>query len=74
MFIQIYKAVESLGGRKEDVMRVRMYVTEQEDFEDVARAYSETFGELKPTLTGLVGIRFVSSDMKVEIEADGVVA
>ncbi|KAH8082796.1 YjgF-like protein [Cristinia sonorae] len=73
-FAQICTAVEALGGRREDVMRVRMYVTEHEDFEDVARAYRETFGDHKPALTGLVGIRFVSPDMKVEIEADAVVA
>lgn len=70
----ICTAVESLGGRKEDVMCVRVYLTEQEDFNSVMKAYTEVFGEVKPALTGLVGIRFVSSEMKVEIEADAVVA
>lgn len=70
---EICKAVETLGGRKEDVMRVRMYITEQEDFDSVAKAYTEVFGEVKPALTGLVGIRFVTSDMKVEMEADAIV-
>lgn len=70
---EICKAVEALGGRKEDVVRVRMYVTERKDFESVARAMKETFGTVQPAATGLVGIQFVSSDMKVEIEADAVV-
>ncbi|KAI0072138.1 YjgF-like protein [Panus rudis PR-1116 ss-1] len=83
-FGEIVRAVEELGGKREDVCRVRMYVTDGEDFEDVARAMRECFGAdeegegegkgaVWPAATGIVGVRFVSPDMKVEIEADAVV-
>jgi len=72
-FAEVCRAVEAVGGRKEDVVRMRMYVTEEDDFEGVARAYRETFSEVMPALTGLVGIKFVSPEMKVEIEADAII-
>ncbi|KAJ3491573.1 hypothetical protein NLI96_g607 [Meripilus lineatus] len=73
IFAEILKAVNALGGRREDITRVRMFVTLDEDFEDVGRALKESLGEIAPAATGIVGARFVSPDMKVEIEADAVV-
>ncbi|KAK7685487.1 hypothetical protein QCA50_011351 [Cerrena zonata] len=73
IFAEICKAVEALGGSKEDVTRVRMFVTEADDFPDVGRALKEVFGEVGPAATGIIGAHFVSADMKVEIEADAVV-
>ena len=73
IFAEILNAVNALGGRKEDIARVRMFVTLDEDFEDVGRALKETLGEIGPAATGIVGARFVSDEMKVEIEADAVV-
>ncbi len=67
------RAVEAVGGRKEDVTRVRMFVTAGEDAEDVGRALKEALGEVSPAATMIIGARFVSSAMKVEIEADAVV-
>ena len=51
----------------------RMFVTEQEDTEAVGRAFKESFGDVRPAATMIVGSRFVDKDMKVEIEADAVV-
>lgn len=73
IFGEICKAVQALGGCKEDVTRVRMFVTEADDFPDVGRALKEVFGAVGPAATGIIGARFVSADMKVEIEADAVV-
>lgn len=50
-----------------------MFVTEQEDTEEVGRAFKESFGDVRPAATMIVGSRFVDRDMKVEIEADAVV-
>ena len=73
IFGEICKAVESLSGSKEDITRVRMFVTEADDFPDVGRALKEVLGDVGPAATGIIGARFVSADMKVEIEADAVV-
>ncbi|RXW14253.1 hypothetical protein EST38_g11604 [Candolleomyces aberdarensis] len=78
IFSEIIKAVESLGGEKEDITRVRMFVTRDEDAEDVGRALKESLGGGEgdrggPAATMILGVRFVDKDMRVEIEADAVV-
>lgn len=73
IFKEIINAIERLQGSKEDVARVRMFVTEQQDTEAVGRALNESFGDVRPAATMIVGSRFVDKDMKVEIEADAVV-
>ena len=73
IFREIINAIERLQGTKKDVARVRMFVTEQNDTEAVGRALKETFGDVRPAATMIVGSRFVDKEMKVEIEADAVV-
>ncbi|KAG5646000.1 hypothetical protein DXG03_004602 [Asterophora parasitica] len=73
IFDEIVSAVEALGGTRQDVMRVRMFVTAEEDSGDVGRALKEAFGEVGPAATMILGARFVSPEMKVEIEADALV-
>lgn len=72
-FSEIIRAVEALGGTKEDVVRVRMFVTRDEDSGEVGRALKEVFGDVGPAATMILGVRFVSEEMRVEIEADAVV-
>ena len=74
IFSEITRAVEAVGGRKEDIVRVRMFVTVGEDSDDVGRALKESLGGVAPTATMIVGARFVLTEMKVEIEADAVVS
>ena len=73
IFKEIINAIERLHGSREDVVRVRMFVTEQEDTEAVGKALNESLGDVRPAATMIVGSRFVDKDMKVEIEADAVV-
>lgn len=73
IFKEIINSVERLHGTKEDVARVRMFVTRQEDSEAVGKALKESLGDVRPAATMIVGARFVDDDMKVEIEADAVV-
>lgn len=74
IFSEIVLAIEAVGGKKEDVVRVRMFVTADEDSGDVGRALKETFGGIGPAVTMIMGARFVSSEMKVEIEVDALVS
>jgi len=62
-------ALESLGGRLEDVVRTRVFVRRIQDWEAVARAHGERFGHIQPANT-LVEASLVSEDALVEIEAD----
>ncbi|KAI6132911.1 YjgF-like protein [Pisolithus croceorrhizus] len=70
----IVVAVESLERNKTDIVRVRMFVTHENDATEVARALKEGMGEVEPTATMILGAKFVSPDMRVEIEADAVVS
>ncbi|KAG7094858.1 hypothetical protein E1B28_005666 [Marasmius oreades] len=75
IFGEIRRAVEALGGKKEDIVRVRMFVKDAPDQGDVAKALRDAeFGtEEGPAATMVAGAVFVQNDMKVEIEADAVV-
>ena len=73
IFSEIIRAVEAVGGRREDITRVRMFVSADEDSEAVGGALKEALGDVRPAATMIVGSRFVAPEMKVEIEADGIV-
>ena len=65
----IESALHRLGLGLEHVVRTRIYLTQIDRWEDVARAHAELFGEIHPA-TSLVGItRLVDPEMLVEIEA-----
>lgn len=65
----IENALKRLGLGLEHVVRTRIYLTEMDRWEEVARAHAELLGEVHPA-TSLIGVsRFVDPEMLVEIEA-----
>ena len=68
---KIEGALLSLGGRLEDVVRTRIFVSNLSDWEPVARVHGERFGHIQPTNT-LVQAKLVGDDLLVEVEADAV--
>lgn len=69
---KIENAIQQLGGRLEDVIRVRLFVSDIEHWEPVARAHGERFGHIRPANT-LVEARLVGPEYLVEIEAEAIV-
>ena len=69
---KIEGAIQSLGGRLEDVVRTRVYVRRLADWEAVARAHGRRFGEIQPANT-LVQADLVGDEYLVEVEAEAVV-
>jgi enamine deaminase RidA (YjgF/YER057c/UK114 family) len=66
---KIEAAIESLGGRLEDVIRTRIFVADINDWEAVARAHGARFGHIQPANT-LVQASLVGEAYRVEIEAE----
>ncbi len=66
----IERALRALGSRPESVVRLRVYVTDLGDFEEIARALGERYRATRPanTLVRVAGL--VDPAMRVEIEAD----
>ena len=68
----IESALTRLGLGLEHVVRTRIYVTQIERWEEVAKAHGEFFGQIHPA-TSLVGVvRLIDPEMLVEIEAEAV--
>ncbi len=69
---KIQAAIESLGGKLEDVVRTRIFVNDINDWEPVALAHGERFKDIQPANT-LVEAKLVGEGYKVEIEAEAIV-
>jgi enamine deaminase RidA (YjgF/YER057c/UK114 family) len=70
----IRAAIEALGGRLDQVIRTRMYVTDVSQWEQVALVHGEIFGEIRPATTIVEVSKLIDAGAKIEIEADAVVA
>jgi len=69
------RALAQFGGGLEDVVRTRVYVTDiRGDWEAVARAHREFFGAHPPASAMVEVSRLATPEMRVEIEADAVLA
>ncbi|MEO1309015.1 MAG: aldo/keto reductase [Pseudomonadota bacterium] len=68
---RIIGALVSLGGRAEDIVRTRIYITDESDVVAIAKAHGRVFGEVKPANT-LVRVAGLIGDHKVEIEAEAI--
>ena len=69
----VIEAVREAGGRREHVVRTRIYVTDANDWETIGAVHGEFFGDVRPAssmveVSGLIGPKYV-----VEIEAEAVV-
>lgn len=68
----ITQALAEVGGRPEDVVRTRIYLTDRDDADAVGRAHQAMFGDVHPAATMVVVAGLLDERWKVEIEADAV--
>jgi enamine deaminase RidA (YjgF/YER057c/UK114 family) len=69
----IRAAIEALGGRLEDVVRTRMFVTDISQWEEVGAVHGEVFGAIRPATTMVEVARLIDDAALVEIEVDAIV-
>jgi enamine deaminase RidA (YjgF/YER057c/UK114 family) len=69
---KIQGAIESLGGRLEDVVRTRVFVANVDQWEAIARAHGARFETIKPANT-MVEARLIGDEYLVEIEAEAII-
>lgn len=68
---KILAALSALGASAEDVVRTRIYITDEADVEAISRAHGRVFGRVKPANT-LVVVAGLIGGYRVEIEAEAV--
>ena len=69
---KIEGAIESLGGRLEDVVRTRIYIDREDVWEPVSRAHGARFSAIRPANT-LVRAGLIGEGYLVEMEAEAIV-
>ena len=70
----VQAAIEALGGRIEDVVRTRMFVTDISQWEAVGAVHGEVFGAIRPATTMVEVAKLIDAAAFVEIEADAIVS
>jgi enamine deaminase RidA (YjgF/YER057c/UK114 family) len=70
----IQAAIEALGGKIEDVVRTRMFVTDISQWEAVGAVHGEVFGTIRPATTMVEVAKLIDAAAFVEIEADAIVS
>lgn len=69
---KIERAIRALGGELSDVVRTRIYISNVDNWEPVARTHGEFFQHIRPA-NSLVEARLVGPQYLVEVEAEAVV-
>ena len=69
----IQAAIESLGGKIDQVIRTRIYVTDVSKWEQVAKVHGEVFRQIRPATTIVQVPQLIDKEAQIEIEADVVV-
>ncbi|MCV3273321.1 aldo/keto reductase [Roseobacter sinensis] len=68
---KILAALAAFGASAEDVVRTRIYITDDADVEAISRAHGRVFGTVKPANT-LVVVAGLIGGYRVEIEAEAI--
>ena len=69
----VVEAVREADGRREDVVRTRMYVTDADDWETIGTVHGEFFGDVRPASSMVEVSSLIGPEYVVEIEAEAVV-
>jgi enamine deaminase RidA (YjgF/YER057c/UK114 family) len=65
----VQAAIEELGGRLEDTIMTRIYVSDVHNIDLVAHVHGEVFRDIRPAST-IVKVDFIDPKILVEVEAE----
>jgi enamine deaminase RidA (YjgF/YER057c/UK114 family) len=68
----IEAALAEAGASLADIVRTRVYLTPEADFDEFGRAHGEAFGEIRPANTTVVVAALVNRSWLLEVEAEAV--
>ncbi|WP_394792285.1 aldo/keto reductase [Rhodoferax sp.] len=69
---KIEASIKALGGRLQDVVRTRIYLTDVADWQAVSAVHGHYFGDIRPANTMLAVAELIGNGYRVEIEAEAV--
>jgi enamine deaminase RidA (YjgF/YER057c/UK114 family) len=69
---KIISYIEKAGGKKEDIVRTRMFVTDISKWEEIGKAHGEYFKDIKPVTTMVEVKSLISAEYLVEMEATAI--
>lgn len=67
------RALADLGGKPEDVVRTRTYLTQRDDEPAAAQAHGEIFADIRPASTMVVVAGLLDLRWLVEVELDAII-
>ena len=74
IFKKIRNALNDAGSKMSDVIRTRMYLTDINDWETVARVHGDIFSDIKPVSTLVEVGGLIDEELLIEIEVSAVVS
>jgi enamine deaminase RidA (YjgF/YER057c/UK114 family) len=66
----IEQAINDAGGKIQDVVRTRVYLTDGDTWKEAGKAHGEYFAEIRPASTFIEVSRLIDPAWMVEIEAE----
>ena len=69
----IEKAINDAGGKREHVVRTRLFLKEMNNWQDAGRAHGEFFKGIRPASTMVQIVQAIDPSWLIEIEADAIV-
>lgn len=69
----VVAAIEALGGRRTDIIRTRIYVTDIRQWEAIGKVHASLLGDIRPATTMVEVSALAHTDALLEVEADAIV-
>ncbi|MFO7323839.1 MAG: RidA family protein [Chloroflexota bacterium] len=70
---KIERALNEAGATLNDVVRVRMFVTDISRWQEYSRAHGEFFADIRPVSTMVEVSRLIDPEHLIEIEVDAII-